>query len=168
MFSKDGVLLFVQADHLNGESLGSALEALYRAGASNVNVLPTTTKKNRPGHLVLIDCLPVRLEAVEDAVCRELEVSGWHRLDTTQCYRRVEYPKKAVRAVLGQETLEFLAEGKVVDGELASLRPEHRSCLEIKNALEARGVAVPLSVIRQRLYECFQSPEPQPIIFQKE
>ena len=42
--------------------MGSVIEYLYDAGACNVQVIPTITKKNRPGYLFLIDVKSGSLE----------------------------------------------------------------------------------------------------------
>ena len=55
---KEGILLITQIDHLTGEDIGWALEALDVPGIRNRNVIPTLTKKGRMGHLLLLDLEP--------------------------------------------------------------------------------------------------------------
>ena len=45
LYSKEGMLLLVQVDHLNGELLGEVIDHFYEAGAKNVQIVSTITKK---------------------------------------------------------------------------------------------------------------------------
>ena len=56
----NGLLILAQADHLTGEELGFAIERIMVWGANNVYAFPGTTKKNRPGCLLLIDINPAK------------------------------------------------------------------------------------------------------------
>ncbi len=58
---KEGLILVVATDSLSGEELGYAINGLQEVGAYNVNLIPTITKKNRPGQLMIVD-LPVKNE----------------------------------------------------------------------------------------------------------
>ena len=58
LYTKEGILLLVQTDHLDGETLGNLIGRFYDEGAKNVQVISSLTKKNRPGHLILIDVSP--------------------------------------------------------------------------------------------------------------
>ncbi len=49
-------VLETSVDDVSGEVLGYAMERLYELGALDVQIAPTTTKKNRPGHLVKVLC----------------------------------------------------------------------------------------------------------------
>ncbi len=47
-------VLETNIDDISGEVLGYAIDRLIEAGAKDVSIIPTVTKKNRPGHLVKI------------------------------------------------------------------------------------------------------------------
>ncbi len=47
-------VLETNIDDASGEVLGYAIDRLIEAGAKDVSVIPTVTKKNRPGHIVKI------------------------------------------------------------------------------------------------------------------
>ena len=152
MKSKPGVLLYVQTDHLNGETLGAAIEVLYRSGASNVNVISSLTKKNRPGQIILIDCLPTSLGKLESVVSRELQVSGWHRIDTQHCYQNVRCTQRNVTIQYESGSFDFSVEGKIMNDDWINIRPESRCCLALKEELENRGITISLPEIERRLY----------------
>ncbi|MDC7286570.1 DUF111 family protein [Blautia schinkii] len=144
IYSKNGVILYVQADHLPGEILGSVIDYLYEAGACNVQVIPTVTKKNRPGYIFLIDTKEDYAEAVERVLIRELKVTGWHRISTEHRHLAVDYVKKQIQIQGRDFAVDMELEGKVAHGECVSLRPEHRSCARMKELLKERGYEVSL------------------------
>lgn len=60
-------------DDVSGEVLGYLLEKLYEEGALDVQIMPTITKKNRPGYMIFVLCNQGR----EDKLARILmEESG--------------------------------------------------------------------------------------------
>ncbi len=156
MFQKDGTLLYVQADHVTGELMGSVIEYLYDAGACNVQVIPTITKKNRPGYLFLIDVKSGSLEDVEQVLIRELSVTGWHRVRTEHCHLEVEYLKKRVEFRVGQENFCMEVEGKKSYGITETFRPEHRSCAKLKEILRSRGKDFALETCKKILTEILE------------
>ena len=137
MFSKPGILFIVQVDHLSGEIAGSAIEFFYAAGAANVNVLATVTKKNRPGHIFIIDGHPDAADAIEEVIMRELGSSGWHRMETIHRHVKVEPISRDIIIRCDNRFLPFLAEGKRIIGKQVNLRPEHGNCVFLRSEIEA-------------------------------
>ena len=80
---KPGTLFLFQIDHLSGEEVGYLVEQLYGWGAKNVNVISTLTKKNRPGHLVLVDPGRMDTEGLPDKMARMFGTCGCHRFETS-------------------------------------------------------------------------------------
>lgn len=144
IYKKQGVIFYVQTDHLPGEILGSVIEYLYDAGACNVQVIPTVTKKNRPAYVFLIDAREECAEKVEMVLIRELRVTGWHRISTEHRHLAVDYIKKQVRIEGSGFLIEMEVEGKVAHAEHICVRPEHRSCTRLKALLEEKGHQVSL------------------------
>ena len=148
MYSEAGMLLYVQLDHLNSEIIGTAIDYFYGAGASNVNVLSTVTKNNRPGHIMLIDTKPELADQMEEIIYRELGSSGWHRLETDHRHLPVAHLSKEVKVALGDKTMVFVIEGKRIGGDKPAgiVRPEHRSCVAFRAAIkDTFGTDLPLS-----------------------
>lgn len=131
--SKNGLVFMVQVDHLTGECVGQAIDRLYGAGASNVQVVSAITKKNRPSYLFFIDCRPDMAERVEQAIASELTSGGWHRIDTEHRYQYNEKLKRAVKLCSQGEVLPFTVEGKKF--ESGSLRPEHDNVMALREAV---------------------------------
>ena len=93
---KDSRLLLVQVDHVSGEVLGFAVERIMQLGAHNVQLLPTVTKKNRPGNIIIIDSGSEREEAIALFLAQELKVSGYHRINTEHVFHKVSFREKTL------------------------------------------------------------------------
>lgn len=86
---QDVLVLETNLDDVTGEDLGGALAALYEAGALDVHVIGTTTKKNRPGHLLRVIAPPERGTALIQGILRETGSLGVRvRLERRVCLDR--------------------------------------------------------------------------------
>jgi len=84
---KNASIWIIQVDHVSGECLGAAFEKIMDLGAQNVQIIPSVTKKGRPGHLMFIDIPDSAAGArVERYITQELHISGYHRLATEHFY----------------------------------------------------------------------------------
>ncbi|MGM9530246.1 nickel insertion protein, partial [Intestinibacter sp.] len=84
--SKKGTIFIAQVDHLSGECIGQAIELFYNRGASNVQVIPTITKKNRPSYIFFIDCREQYKDTIEETIFKELNTGGLHIIETIHKY----------------------------------------------------------------------------------
>ncbi|MFX1342179.1 MAG: nickel pincer cofactor biosynthesis protein LarC [Promethearchaeota archaeon] len=58
LYQDQVIIMETNVDDVSGETLGYTIERLMQAGAKDVSITPTTTKKNRPGHLVTVIAAP--------------------------------------------------------------------------------------------------------------
>jgi len=147
VYEKKGTVLMVQTDHVSGEVIGTALQDFYDAGAFNVQVIPTVTKKNRPGHLFIVDCAPEDGDAMERVILDELGATGWHRLQTAHRHVGTEIIERQVTFDTPDGPYRLPLKIKVVKNRPDRLRPEHDGCLALREALRGRGVWLSLSQI---------------------
>ena len=121
-------------DHLNGEDLGMALEALSSMpDVLDVLWLPGVGKKNRPAGLLRVLCLPSQRACVENAVLRHTHTLGLR----VQTLDRVVAPRRAVSVEMAGQSLaakEYSIEGQNY------VRPEADA---LKAAAQRSGVGVP-------------------------
>ena len=76
-------------DHLSGEELGAAMDALLAAGAVDVIHMPIYMKKNRPGVALRALCAPEKLEGVRAAFFTHTHTLGIRqRLEDRVCLPR--------------------------------------------------------------------------------
>lgn len=155
IFDKEGWVYYAQADHMSGEEIGSAIEGLYEAGASNVQVISTVTKKNRSGYVFLIDARPEYRDSVEKVLILETGVTGWHCIETVHRHLRVEYLKKEVCFRWKENQILLNLEAKKAYGLEITLRPEHRSCELLKKELDRMGKKYSVRTCNAIIYKIF-------------
>ncbi|MEW6410010.1 MAG: nickel insertion protein [Nitrospirota bacterium] len=127
MMKKKGTLIFAQVDHVSGEITGYAVGRIIELGAHNVQLIPTITKKNRPGNILIIDADPSKEKAISEFMARELGVSGYHRIDTQHIFHRVSFVERKVRIKSGSRSKSMRCTLKII-GE--STKP---LCVEIEH-----------------------------------
>jgi hypothetical protein len=66
-------VLETNLDDVTGEVLGAVIDTLQESGALDVQIIPTITKKNRPGHILSVLC---REEDTEDLAGAIMEETG--------------------------------------------------------------------------------------------
>jgi pyridinium-3,5-bisthiocarboxylic acid mononucleotide nickel chelatase len=98
-------------DHLTGEELGGAIEAIVEAGALDAIYLPGVMKKNRPGGLLQVLCRGERLEEVERVVFAHTLTLGIRRTKTAR--RALErHPAVCETSAGPLQCKEFILDGK--------------------------------------------------------
>lgn len=131
----------VQADHLSGETLGVVIQKLFDLGAMNVQVIPTITKKNRPGHLIFIDVnRPSAERGIEKYLFRELGIFGYHVMPTQHVCETTRLVEQTVHVKHGGDTATFKIFLKVV-GEVEGdcyPRVEHDNVVDLQQEIERR------------------------------
>lgn len=150
--SKEGIVFLVQIDHIQGEIIGSVIEQLYLAGALNVQVISTVTKKNRPGYIFIIDLPSERTDAIERVIVRELGSTGWHKLLTDHRHVPVEKVFKDVKVIFDSYEFLFSLEGKQIKGQPESVRPEHINYVALRDKIKhISGVDISLLKIYKKV-----------------
>lgn len=129
-------MFLVQVDHLSGECVGHSIESLYQAGAANVQVMATITKKNRPAYLYLIDCRIENEEKIETTIINELGTGGWHRIETVHRYLKNQILKRKISVSSKSHDFEFVIEGKEIDG--GQVRPEYDNVVKLKTLISEK------------------------------
>ena len=158
LYTKEGLLLLVQTDHLNGEALGDLISRFYKEGAKNVQMISTVTKKNRPGHILLIDTTEELADRMEHLIVQECGSSGWHRISTSHRHTDVSVIKKTISVKTENSSFEFTAEAKIIAGNLKSARPEYDNCILHRRLLaQESGRTLPFRQIYQYMSEVFLS-----------
>ena len=69
-------ILETNLDNVTGEVIGHTFQKLMEVGARDVTVIPTITKKNRPGHLLRVITKPSNCDKISEAIIRETGTLG--------------------------------------------------------------------------------------------
>ena len=72
----DVSLLETNLDNVTGELMGHIFNVLMKYGARDVSIIPTITKKNRPGHLLRVIARPIDCDTLSEAIIRETGTLG--------------------------------------------------------------------------------------------
>ena len=141
VMEKKSAVIMAMADHLTGQMIGAAVDDLLRLGAHGVQAIPSITKKDRQGILLLIE--PGSAErAIGEYLARELKIGGYQRLETFHVFHETRYEKRTVTAVADgvEETFELRV--KVVGPESAPFYTsmEADDSIRISQQLEKKGV----------------------------
>lgn len=156
LYSKEGLLFLVQVDHLGGEIIGAVIEEFYQAGAKNVQVVSSITKKNRPSYMIFIDAKEENAGKIEKVIVNECGSSGWHRISTCHRHTNVSIIKKSITIQTADHLYEYEIQGKVIDDDVANARPEYDNCASLKSFLmEKEGICVPIRKLEKYIAEAF-------------
>jgi len=151
-----------QVDSVSEEVLGFALEKIMELGANNVQLIPTFTKKNRPGNILLID-VPEELETtIADYLARELKVSGYHRVETSHVFQNVTFLKKTLTFHVNGVERSFVCEVKAVGDQdkLLSIGIDHDFLANVHQVLnDELGCGVSLIELRSMIESRLRDPE---------
>lgn len=165
IFTKKGLIFIVQVDHLSGENLGQIINYFYDAGASNVQIIPTITKKNRPAHLFFIDSRSQYADKIEEVIARELASGGWHRIDTEHRHLCTELVRYQVAVISEFGRFDFQVEGKQIGDGRSNIRPEHQNCVALKNEIfEKLGFHISLQEVHFKISEVLNNMEKREIL----
>lgn len=164
-YKKSTSLILVQVDHLTGEFLGAAREQLAAKGVVNVQMLPSLTKKSRPGNVLLIDAPHETIEEVEAYLVKDLGVSGWHRIPTEHVHVGTEIIVKKLKFQTGSADFNIEVFGKKISDVDVYIRPEHESCVLVKKKIDQESnCKIPLRELEKKITEALNSQEAEPVI----
>lgn len=134
---KESRLLFAQVDHVSGEVTGFAIGKIMELGANNVQLIPTITKKNRPGNIIIIDSDVEHEGQIARFLASELKISGYHKINTTHVFQKVSFLKKNLNIKVNGENRSFQFEAKVIGdpAEPLSVDIEHDFLVNVQDIL---------------------------------
>jgi uncharacterized protein (DUF111 family) len=148
---KPGNILFVQTDHSPGDVIGTVIEDFYKAGALNVQVISSVTKKNRPGYLFFIDTAPGENSQIENIIINDLGATGWHQLGSEHRHIATEIWQRELVFDTPEGPHRHMVAVKVIMEKPEQIRPEHSSCLAIREALREKGANLSLKEISENI-----------------
>lgn len=149
VYEKEGIIFVVQIDHLSGELIGWTVDKLYEAGAHNVQIISSITKKNRPGYIFIVDVVPEKAHELEEFFVVELGSTGWHLIRSSHRHVPTEKITKKITFIFGEQKVQHIIEAKQIKGKPETIRPENRSCVAVFEKFKDKGVG---SVSLQRIY----------------
>lgn len=143
-------MLETNLDNVSGEIIGHTFHKLISEGALDVTVLPTITKKNRPGHLLRVIIRPEDCHRISETIIRETGTLGVRILPYV--HRDLAF-RKIIRIKVNFEGVERDIRIKVgmIKDEIISYSPEFEDA-----KLIAKQTGLPLKDVMSRAKETFK------------
>jgi hypothetical protein len=139
-------VLKTSVDDVPGEVLGYLMERMYEEGALDVQIMPTVTKKNRPGYVIVVLC----------GLGKELEIAEMLMLETGSLGVRISTDQ--MRYVAEREVREVRVSLPGYEGtarvKISTLGGRRHIKAEFEDARRiARIVGLPLREVLKRIEE---------------
>jgi len=151
---------------LPGELLAAAMEDILALGAWGAQAMPTITKKNRPGVLLIIEPGGAE-ERITEYLARELKIGGFQRFDSAHMFHQARFTVKKFLVQAGGKEAEFDLRVKTVGPEDAPLYStvEADDAMMIVRELEQKhGIIRSFHLVKGALDLAAASPEPQAVV----
>jgi uncharacterized protein (DUF111 family) len=161
---RDDILILAQVDNVSGEDIAYVMTGLYDAGARNVNLVPSLTKKGRPGYLLLVDTPTQARPGIEKILVAELGLLGWRLLTGQHIALEKTISEKELALEIRGRTLSIkipIKHCRTSDGHtIQSI--DYEFCLDVKRRLQDEfDTDLPLRELRAVLLGAVVSGNPR-------
>jgi len=118
-------VLETNLDDVSGEIIGYTIEKLLNKGAKDVSVIPTVTKKNRPGHLIKVIADKKDVTYLSEVLIEETGTLG---VRSHYCQRHLTSREVIAMEiiVLGNKETIKVKIAKNAQGEIIRIKPEYQ------------------------------------------
>jgi pyridinium-3,5-bisthiocarboxylic acid mononucleotide nickel chelatase len=131
-------ILETNIDNVTGELMGHIFNVLMQCGARDVSVLPTTTKKNRPGYLLRVIAKPMDCDTISEVIIRETGTLGVRVIPYV--HRNIASRKIIpVKLYINGKKVEIRIKVGMIGDELISVKPEYEDARKIS---EESGISL--------------------------
>lgn len=137
-------VLETAVDDLNPQILGYVIEQALASGALDVFSTPVQMKKNRPGTLITVLCVPADADRMRDLLLLETSTLGVRMRTERRDSLAREFVSVATR--WGEVRLKIAR----LNGEVVNYAPEYEDCRRI-----AQAHGVPLKIVMQEALRHF-------------
>lgn len=155
------LLLMAQVDDVPGEVVGEFIQRAGALGAKNVHVVPSITKKNRPGFVIYVDT-PASLESdIAALLGAELGTWGYRVIAAEHKHFEIERftVQAAVRTARTEQVFEVRAKRISQGGEFLRVKAEYDDLSRICESLRESGARVSLSDVKASVESALRNDE---------
>ncbi len=144
------LLIMAQVDDVPGELIGEFIQRASALGARNVQVIPSITKKNRPGYVIYVDA-PESLET-DIAALLGAELGTWGYRIIAAEHKHFEIERFSVRLTVcareGERVFELRAKRISQAGVFSRIKAEYDDLTKICETLRENGTRVSLTDVK--------------------
>ena len=148
-------ILETNLDNVTGELMGHIFNVLLKFGARDVSVIPTITKKNRPGHLLRVIAKPSDCDTLSEVIIRETGTLGVRVIPYV--HRNIASRKiMTVTLEIREKRAEIRIKIGMIGDEIISIKPEYE---DIRKVSEETGI--PLKDVTNMAIDVFMNKYPK-------
>lgn len=148
-------ILETNLDNVTGELIGHIFKVLMNFGAKDVSVIPTITKKNRPGHLLRIIAKPSDCDILSEVIIRETGTLGVRVIPYV--HRNIASRKIIpVQIEINEKKAEIRIKIGMIGDEIISIKPEYE---DVRKVSEETGI--PLKDVTNMAIDVFINKYPK-------
>jgi hypothetical protein len=136
------VVLETNLDDVSGETLGYAIDRIMAEGALDISVIPTVTKKNRPGYILKAITDKDHLQDLTYTLMEETGTLGV-RFYSSQRHIAARKTETMSISIEGLEAEVRYKVSKTLDGKVIQVKPEHEDLVRL-----AKKTGTPLRLLR--------------------
>ncbi|HSQ02375.1 MAG TPA: nickel pincer cofactor biosynthesis protein LarC [Methanobacterium sp.] len=148
-------ILETNLDNVTGELMGHIFNVLLKFGARDVSIIPTITKKNRPGHLLRVIAKPSDSDTLSEVIIRETGTLGVRVIPYV--HRNIASRKiMTVTLEIREKRIEIRIKIGMIGDEIISIKPEYE---DIRKVSEETGI--PLKDVTNMAIDVFMNKYPK-------
>jgi len=123
-------ILETNLDDVSGELLGHIFTGLIKSGARDVSILPTVTKKNRPGHLLRVIAKPQDTELLSEEIIRETGTLGVRVIP--YAHRNIAHRKiVSIKVEIDGKNFKIDIKLGMIGNDIINIKPEYEDARKI-------------------------------------
>ena len=164
--SGEVILLMAQVDDAPGELLGATTDLLVELGVKNIQLLPSLTKKGRPGYVLMIDTLAEDEMKVAGILAAELGVWGYRVLQSVHKHFDIRKYQSTLEINAFGTTKTFPLHVKRIfnEGNFVRVKAEHDDLNAICAVFRSENLTLPLATLKNRVETAVGNDEPGEIV----
>ena len=130
MDSDHVTILETNLDNVTGELMGHIFKVLMEYGARDVSIIPTITKKNRPGYLLRVITRTLDCDRLSEVIIRETGTLGVRVIPYV--HRNIASRKIVpVKAIILGKKVEINIKVGMIGNDIISVKPEYEDVRKI-------------------------------------
>ena len=148
-------ILETNLDNVTGELMGHIFNVLLKFGAKDVSVIPTITKKNRPGHLLRVIAKPSDCDTLSEVIIRETGTLGVRVIPYV--HRNIASRKIiTVTLEIREKRAEIRIKIGMIGDEIISIKPEYEDVRKVSEETE-----IPIKDVTNMAIDVFMNKYPK-------
>ena len=148
-------ILETNLDNVTGELMGHIFNVLLKFGAKDVSVIPTITKKNRPGHLLRVIAKPSDCDTLSEVIIRETGTLGVRVIPYV--HRNIASRKIiTITLEIREKRAEIRIKIGMIGDEIISIKPEYEDVRKVSEETE-----IPIKDVTNMAIDVFMNKYPK-------